>query len=437
MWLNDMFTRRWQRRLERRLVDQMKLWKEELATESEETAESESTEHALELFAEFERLSATKDAIRKGSSVDLVYANLLKQRLGELPAGDRYAIRNITIIGELENGDYAWESDDGTCIGHTPLAFFETDSVSSGDRFRVRIFSHLWGHRLEALLPTLHAKTPSESAAPPSQPTSDGARPPVAPVYVPESVRGTWREELQRGDLVYVNISFDDGVDKWGRTNKSRPAVFIRWRADYAEVRPYYKKNGFLDKRGRGTRAVGPKKDGIVRDKPVDVYPEKIERKMGRLSDDDLVVINLGSRKQPVLTQHEVGVVDFSQVPKPSEYTAAMNRVIESAKSFAWPGYEADALLILFMRSCRTDPEIKEVMFHHAVPYSALGDSYRQLCDQLGVDTNGKRFGNRLKDILFDVNRNERFVFETRSDAGQLPWLVLIDTRPGDDADVV
>ena len=243
--------------------------------------------------------------------------------------------------------------------------------------------------------------------------------------------------ELVSGDLVYVRVPFDDGMDRRGRTNKPRPAVFIRWEADYGVVRPYYKKDGYLDKRRRGTRIGGPKKDGIVRNTPIDVYPKDILRKIGQLGNDGRAILGLGNKAPEAPSAGATGHSDLARAPKPSEYMAALNRVIEAARSYAWPGYEPDALLVLFMRSCRKDDEIKNLLVRHAIPYSALGDAYRQLCDQLGVTPSGKKFGNRLKDVLFDVNRNERFVFDTRYDAGQLPWMVLVDTRVDHGADDV
>lgn len=454
MGVQHWWSGRRQRRLAKRIVRSLSA--HESATESfEESLQDSQTEQDLALFLERERLYASQAAIAKGESVDAEYARLLKERLGRIPDDGRYVIREVTVLGELENGDIAWVSDDGQCVGHAAVSFFESDSVTAGQRFRVRIFSHLWAHRLEALLtPTketldldaLRRQLLSNQSAPvvrssPGHDLSFGAEvapPRLSPApAVPDSVRETWMQELTSGDLVYVRVPFDDGIDRRGRTSKRRPAVFIRWEADYGVVRPYYRQDGYLDRRSRGTRIGGPKKDGIVRNTAIDVYPKDILRKIGKLDNKDRVALGLGSKAPDVVTTAVPGHPDLSRAPKPSEYMAALNRVIESAKSYSWPGYEPDALLILFMRSCRKDSEIKDLLVLQAVPYSVLGDAYRQLCDQLGVAPSGKKFGNRLKDVLFDVNRNERFVFETRHDAGQLPWMVLIDTHVDHGADDV
>ena len=448
MGVQHWWSGRRQRRLAKRIVRSLSSYDPATEDVGESFPEPQSeTERDLALFLERERLYASQDAIAKGSSVDAEYARLLKERLGRLPDDGRYVIREVTTLGELENGDIAWVSDDGQCVGHTSVEFFAGDSVNAGQRFRVRIFSYLWGHRLEALLtPTretldldaLRRRLDTSQSAPAvrfalesdNSPTADTVAPRRSPApAAQDSVHETWMRELASGDLVYVRVPFDDGIDRRGRTSKRRPAVFIRWEADYGVVRPYYKKDGYLDRRSRGTRIGGPKKDGIVRNTAIDVYPKDILRKIGQLDNDDRAVLGLGSRIHEVKGAGVPGHPDLSRAPKPSEYMGALNRVIETAKSYAWPGYEPDALLVLFMRSCRKDPEINGLLVQHAVPYSALGDAYRQLCDQLGVTPSGKKFGNRLKDVLFDLNRNERFVFETRHDAGQLPWMVLVDTR--------
>lgn len=450
MGVQDWLAQRRRRRLARQIVEQLSSRDAvQRVPAAPEPAEQSEADRDLALFLERERLYESRDAIEKGSSVDAEYARVLKERLGRLPDGDRYAIREITVLGELENGEIAWVSDDGLCVGHTPVGFFQTEAVSAGQRFRVRLFSYLWGHRLEALLDPIErgidldqlrdqlAANRTGVAAgikPDELPMADSAvvapRVPVAP----ESVSEPWMRQLKTGDIVYVRVPFDDGIDRRGRTSKPRPAVFIRWEADYGVVRPYYKKDGYLDQRSRGTRIGGPKKDGIVRNSSIDVYPKDILRRIGQLDDEDLAMLGLGNKKRVVPGGAASGL-DFTKVPKPSEYTDALNRVIDDAKSFAWPGYESDALLVLFMRSMRHDPQLQQILIHHAIPYSAAGDAYRRLCDQLGVVLTGKKFGTRLTDALFDVNRNERFVYETRHDPAQLPWLVLVDTRNGAESD--
>ncbi len=211
-----------------------------------------------------------------------------------------HGLRDVTIVGQLEDHTWAWIGADNSWGFLTPdsehLRLWE---ICDGDRIRARVWSHPWHHTIEAVDPSSLLRVGEQ-------------RFPFAAPRQPQFATGNWRDELLPGDLLIAHIPYSPHSlpDGRGRIAKDRPAVFIRWEGSSAFVRgvftgtkgryvarhPHVTLEVERDLLGRAPAKV-PLRDS-------EIGPDDIIKRKGRLSEVNRGRLGIGGRSKHSISSH-------------------------------------------------------------------------------------------------------------------------------------
>lgn len=223
----------------------------------------------------------------------------LMRKTADLTDRDRVVdqLMEIEVIGRLPGGWWAWVGPNDTwgVIDRDVRAGAtgEPWRIQLGDRIRARIMWRPWysvieNHDVVSLI------------------RSDGERYFKRPSPVSPRKFESFLDDLETGDVVEAHVPYgpENPVDLRGNTGKVRPVVFVGWTNDgFALVRGAYTADPgrYINK----LDATVLRKPHVVFNKPrvavkrtsVVIYPTTIQRKFGRLHDDDLRLIGIEPRR--------------------------------------------------------------------------------------------------------------------------------------------
>lgn len=225
------------------------------------------------------------------SNPDEKFASVIRQFVGRAPSSTSLGeIIEVTIIGQLKNGDTAWFNEDLTVFGTLTRDQLGDIAPLTDDKLRVRVVSYPWGHVVTGVVPYSLVSPFAVRDIP--QATVDTAGTP------PANVLGTPFERLRPGDIVLARVPYDGTgrLDSRGQTGKFRPAVFIKWQEDYAWLRAIYDAHGYVASNDLGIKLVDTNaldKASVVRNAEFDIAPANIVRHLGRLGQRDLNALNI------------------------------------------------------------------------------------------------------------------------------------------------
>lgn len=376
---------------------------------------------------EFDVVEGISHEFEEDTTVDELYAHHIRQKFFR----DRDTTRKgrlvtVSILGPLRDGTIAWVGDDSSAYGQCSVSVFDREQVGLGDEVRARIISHPWGHTIEVVdhqtyltAEELHTKRERQLVGIPAERTP-----------APDMVKGSWRESLEPGDVVFTHVPFGDsyGYRPGGAIAKNRPAAFVCWENDYAVVRPIYGTDTHVARNGLGTELLERgclTKDSVIRKVAFDIDPDSLLKKLGRLGDKDLVALHFVDGVVPQATTATVQkkkdrkVDDSNPIPAVNHVPVIFGESVEPWKvafreivldmaaltSHTDPDVILSELIVTF---CGV-PDVADVMLTEGINYAHLGQALNMVCQPHGIETKGRNFTQRTNDII-DRLRSEHGV---------------------------
>jgi hypothetical protein len=339
----------------------------------------------------------------------------------------------VSILGTLRDGNIAWVGNDTSSYGHCDVSLFGRTEVGGGDEIRARVVSHSWGHTLEAV-DTNSYLTAEEIDERRQRPLGDAKE---TGTPAPELVHGTWRAQLQPGDVIITHIPFGDtyGHRAGGAMAKNRPAAFVRWEHDYAVVRPIYSPDTYVAKSGLGTALLERgclDHLSYIRKVAFDIHPDCLLKKLGRLGDRDLVGLGFtrgAVTPPPALPAPAAPPTPAGTPPRVGPDPGPNAPIVFSTEGFGWKKQFREVAIDLMLTSdaadgdealdslllCLTnDLEVDDALRGEGIDLAALGGALQMVCSPRGISTKGKKLGVRLAESVARVNDVHHLGLEVR-----------------------
>ena len=380
----------------------------------------------------FDVVEGISHEFEEDTTIDELYAHHIRQKFfRERDTTRRGRLVTVSILGPLRDGTIAWVGDDSSAYGQCSISVFDREQVGLGDEVRARIISHPWGHTIEVVdhqtyltAEELHSRRERQIVGLATERTP-----------APELVKGTWRESLEPGDVVFTHVPFGDsyGYRVGGAIAKNRPAAFVCWENDYAVVRPIYGTDTHVARNGLGTELLERgclTKDSVIRKVAFDIHPDSLLKKLGRLGNKDLVALNfvdaqLPPESAPTVKKKKDRTVDDSN-PIP-----AVNHVpvIFGESNEPWKVTFREIVLDMAALTSHTDPdvilselivtisgvpEIADALYSVGIEYSSLGNALTMICQPRGIETKGRSFTHRTNEIVERLRSEHGVPFEVR-----------------------
>lgn len=367
----------------------------------------------------FDEVEGISHEFEEDTTVDELYAHHIRQKFFRRRDTTRKGrLVTATILGPLRDGTIAWVGDDSSAYGQCDISVFGREQVGLGDEVRARIISHPWGHTIEVVdhqtyltAEEVHTKHERQLGGLTAERTP-----------APELVKGTWRETLEPGDVVFTHVPFGDsyGYRPGGAIAKNRPAAFVRWEHDYAVVRPIYGTDTHVARNGLGTELLERgclSKDSVIRKVAFDIHPDCLLKKLGRLGDKDLVALNFldglasqGAAVPAKAKKKEKRAEESGNIPEDDQVPVIFAAAVEPWKQTVreivlymcalTSHTDPDAILSEMIVSFCGVPDVADVMVTEGLSYAHLGQALNMVCQPRQIDTKGRNFTQRTADIV-------------------------------------
>lgn len=365
------------------------------------------------------------DVEYRGDTLDEQFAAFTARHLGKAsPTATIGEIVDVTVIGELRNGLLAWVNPDRHLYGTVPMSDLHGMTPLPDDRIRARVASYPWGHILVGIVPNSLSSPFSTRPVPATTIHSAG----VVPAGVKEEL-----VNLRPGDIVLARIPYDGSgaLNTSGRTGKARPAVFLNWENDYANVRAIYDRNGYVTANNLGTPLMATRdldKPSVVRNAVYDIDPRKLFRRLGRLGAADLLALNIEDSPVPAPGNSP----SPSHIPPPpappkvstDPYRLRVPDIAEKARG-EWtttPG----GLFRILMGDLDTHPTTMHLIRNVGVKKAVLGDLFTRIAREINLPLSTGVFASTCDQFLVSQSTHAAEKYVVLLDEHHLPFLRLI-----------
>lgn len=286
----------------------------------------------------------------------------------------------VEIHSDIDAETVGWVGEEKS-FGTIKKAELLYEDVRKGDTIRALVWSTPWWHTLES--------------SDPSSVRRVGERIRIQRALEFERNRrfNSWHDHLRPGDLVIARVPFGPHGRRLvsNMTGKSRPAVFVKFVADYIVVRGIFTAGRYEERERESPRLIDPKR-ALKKKSVVGIHEQELDvtavkKKIGRLEPVDLARLGLHDDPTGAMAQSD------SRAERIARFLIDGGAITNST---SYP-----ELLVCVIREMRRDIEL-EVEFQSAgIFLSEVGAVVASLCRELDLDRE-TGFARKVRSVLND-----------------------------------